>query len=232
MTHPTSTTEFGIQVDSLVKTYGDAPALGPVSIDVPAGQRVTLVGHNGSGKTTLLRLLTGMLDPTEGAATIGGHEAGTLEARAELSYLADHPVFYDDLSVLEHLEYVARVHGNTDWVDDAERLLERFGIGHRAEDLPITFSRGLKQKAAICLAFIRPFQTLLVDEPFVGLDTRGRAELLALFDEASELGRTLFVATHELATVAASERVLALREGELIYDGTPDTDLDALVEAG
>ena len=100
----------------------------------------------------------------------------------------------------------------------------------RADDLPITFSRGLKQKAAICLAFVRPFDVLVVDEPFVGLDAKGREELLMLFDDAQELGRTVLVATHELTTVTASERVIALRDGRMHYDGAPDTDLVDLVD--
>jgi len=138
-------------------------------------------------------------------------------------------VFYDDLSVFEHLEYIARLHGVSDWQDRAAELVERLGLSGRGDDLPVTFSRGLRQKASICLAFVRPFDVLVVDEPFVGLDAPGRAALLAMLDEAQQHGSTLLVATHELATVAASDRVVALRYGELVYDGGPDTDLDALV---
>ncbi|HUF99620.1 MAG TPA: ABC transporter ATP-binding protein [Ilumatobacter sp.] len=214
----------------LTRSYGDTIALEPLSVNIPAGQRVALVGHNGSGKTTLIRMITGTLDATGGSVTIGGHDVGSIEARAALSYLADQPVFYDDLSLIEHIEYIARLHGRADWTDHATELMERFAIEHRADDLPITFSRGLKQKAAICLAFIRPFDVLIVDEPFVGLDAPGRGELLALFDEAHEAGQTLLVATHELHTVAASDRLLALADGVLIHDGPADVDVDALVD--
>ena len=219
----------GIDVRGLTKTYGDAPALAPLDLVVPAGQRVALIGHNGSGKTTLLRMLAGLLDPTDGEATIAGAAPGSIDARAAVSYLADQPVFYDDLSVVEHLEYVARLHGADGWRERAEELVGRLGLTARVDDLPVTFSRGLRQKAAICLAFVRPFEVLLVDEPFVGLDAPGRLALLGLFDEARSAGRTLLVATHELATVEACDRVVALRSGELVYDGGPDTDLDALV---
>lgn len=223
-------TKSAIFAKQLSKEYGDAAALSPIDLKIRAGQRVALVGHNGSGKTTLIRMLTGMLDPSDGVAKIAGHPTGSMEARAALSYLADQPVFYDDLSVMEHLEYVARLHGRDDWRDGADDLLDTVGLTHRADDLPVTFSRGLKQKAAICLAFIRPFEVLVVDEPFVGLDASGRSALLALLDDAHELGRTLLVATHELTTVAASDRLLALRSGALDYDGSPDTDLSALVD--
>jgi ABC-type multidrug transport system ATPase subunit len=219
-----------IAVTELARSYGDSVALEPISLRIRAGQRVALVGHNGSGKTTLIRMITGTLDPTGGSASVGGHAVGSIEARAAMSYLADQPVFYDDLSLIEHIEYVARLHGRSDWAAHGNELMERFGISHRRDDLPVTFSRGLKQKAAICLAFIRPFEVLVVDEPFVGLDTPGRNELLTMFDEAHENGRTLLVATHELHTVAASDRLLALADGTLIHDGSPDVDVAALVE--
>jgi ABC-2 type transport system ATP-binding protein len=216
--------------DGLVKSYGDAPALGPVDLTVAANERVVLIGHNGSGKTTLLRLSAGLLDPTSGTVSLCGHAVGSLEARAAVSYLGDQPVFYDDLSVREHLEYVARLHGNDEWEPAATDLLERLGIIERADELPTTFSRGLRQKAAIALAFVRPFELMLVDEPFVGLDQGGREALLVLLVEAHAAGAALLVATHELHTVAAAQRVVALRDGAIVFDGPPsEADSDSLV---
>jgi ABC-type multidrug transport system ATPase subunit len=214
----------------LVKSYGDAPALGPVDLTVAANERVVLIGHNGSGKTTLLRLAAGLLDPTAGAVTLCGHAVESLEARAAVSYLGDQPVFYDDLSVREHLEYVARLHGNDEWEPQATDLVERLGISERADELPTTFSRGLRQKAAIALAFVRPFELMLVDEPFVGLDQGGREALLVLLEEAHAAGAALLVATHELQTVVAAQRVVALRDGAIVFDGPPsEADSDSLV---
>ncbi len=186
----------------LSKRYGEADALAPLDLRVDDGQRVTLIGHNGSGKTTLLRMLTGMLEATDGSATIAGHPIASIEARAAVSYLSDQPVFYDDLSVWEHLEYIARLHGTLEWEQQAVDVVEMVGLTARVDDLPMTFSRGLKQKAAIAMAFVRPFDVMLVDEPFVGLDQVGREALLELFDLAHADGATLLVATHELSTVA------------------------------
>jgi ABC-type multidrug transport system ATPase subunit len=218
-----------IRTKGLHKDYGDRPALAPLDLSVAAGQRVVIIGHNGSGKTTLLRMLAGLLQPSGGGAEVFGEPAGSLPARRRLAWLSDTPVFYDDLSVIEHLEYIARLHGVDQWRPLADELVERVGLTARIDDLPTTFSRGLRQKAAICLAFVRPFEVLIVDEPFVGLDTPGRNALLSLFDDAQSRGRTLLVATHELTTVATSDRVIALRSGEVVYDGGPDTDLDDLV---
>jgi len=221
----------------LTKSYSsdpdDRPALAPLALDVPNGQRLALVGHNGSGKTTLLRMVAGLLDPTSGRAEVVGHPSGSTAARAAAAYLSDQPTFYDDLSLREHLEFVARLHGVHDWSDAAEALAARLGLGERLDELPMTFSRGLRQKAAVTLAFIRPFELLLVDEPFVGLDLAGKDALLAMFDDATRRGATLVVATHELSFVDTVDRVVALADGELRYDGAPgDTDVHALVRHG
>ncbi len=219
-----STDETGTFVaEGLTKTYGDLVALAPLDLTIGPGERVMLMGHNGSGKTTLLRMASGLLEPSEGTVSISGARAGSLDARAAMSFIADAPVFYDDLSVLEHLEYVARMHDNTDWRDGAEWLLDRLGLGHRADDPPTRFSRGLKQKAAIAIALIRPFEILLVDEPFVGLDVAGRDALLELLDDVSEGGATIVVATHQPEFAERAGRCLALRDGELVYDGAADT---------
>jgi ABC-type multidrug transport system ATPase subunit len=196
-------------------------ALEPTDLRVEPGERVSLVGHNGSGKTTLIRLLTGMLQPSGGTATIGGCPIGSAEARAAVSYLADQPVFYDDLSVWEHLEYVARLHGTDDWEQQGVDLAEMVGLSDRLDDLPSTFSRGLKQKAATALAFVRPFDVMLIDEPFVGLDRDGRTALLELLRLAHDDGATLVVATHELGSVELGTRLIALRNGTITYDGPP-----------
>ncbi len=220
-----------IETVGLAKRYGDAPALWPLDLRIEAGERISLIGHNGSGKTTLIRMLVGMLEPTEGTATIAGHPIGSIEARAAVSYLADQPVLYDDLTVWEHLEYVARLHGTDDWEQQAIDLVDMVGLMDRVDDLPMTFSRGLKQKAALTMAFVRPFDVMLIDEPFVGLDRLGREALLELLTLAHDDGATLVVATHELSSVKESSRLIALSGGEVTYDGDPSTaDLASLTE--
>jgi len=222
---------LAIHTTGLAKTYGDAPALVPLDLQIGEGERVSLIGHNGSGKTTLIRMLTGMLEPSEGTATVAGHPIASLQARAAVSYLSDQPVFYDDLTVWEHLEYIARLHGTDDWEQQAVDLIEMIGLTPRADDLPMTFSRGLKQKAAITMAFVRPFELMLIDEPFVGLDRTGREALLELFSLAHGDGATLVVATHELSSVQDGQRLIALSGGEVTYDGSPgEADVNALTE--
>lgn len=228
-------TAHALAVSELTKSYGsadadDRPALSPLTLEVPAGQLVALVGHNGSGKTTFMRMVAGLLDPSGGTVSVFGHPRASADARRALAYLSDQPTFYDDLSLREHLEYVARLHDVADWSAEAERLVAHLGLTERLDQLPTTFSRGLRQKAAIAIAFVRPFRLLLVDEPFVGLDEGGKRALLALFDEVHARGAALVVATHELGFVSRADRLIALGDGEVRYDGAPgDTDVHALV---
>ncbi|HWC37490.1 MAG TPA: ABC transporter ATP-binding protein [Acidimicrobiales bacterium] len=203
----------------LGKDYDETVALDDLSVSVDAGERVMVVGPNGSGKTTLLRITAGLLEATSGKATVAGAPPGSLPARAATSYIPDTPVLYDDLSVAEHLEYVGRLHGNEDWQDSAEELVERLGLEERVDDLPARFSRGLRQKTSIALGLVRPFSLLLVDEPFVGLDAGGREALLELLDESASAGAAVVVATHQLEFVEQASRCLGLRDGRLVYDG-------------
>ena len=208
-----------VELRNVRKDYGDSTAVDGVDLELDRAERVALVGPNGSGKTTLLRMVVGLLEPTAGEIRILGARAGSLEARSVTAYIPDQPVLYDDLSVLEHLEYVARLHGMGSWEARAEELVERLGLSERVDDLPARFSRGLKQKTGIALALVRPFELLVVDEPFVGLDGAGREALLTLLDEVAEAGRTVVVATHQPDFLSRADRCVGLRDGSLAYDG-------------
>jgi ABC-type multidrug transport system ATPase subunit len=201
------------------KSYGDLTALLPLDLKVPSGQLVALIGHNGSGKSTFLRLAAGLLDLTKGSIDVAGSPAGTSEARALVSFLPDEPVLYDDLSVREHCAYVAALHGVSLSETDMDGLIARVGLSHRADDLPSQFSRGLRQRTSIALGLVRPFQLLLVDEPFVGLDLGGKEALLGIFDELHGDGATIVVATHDPSFVERADRCVALRDGEVVHDG-------------
>ena len=216
--------------DGLTKSYADLVALEPLDLTIRRSELAVLVGHNGSGKSTFLSMCAGLLEPTDGTLQVDGNDAGSFEARALTAYLPDNPVLYDDLSVLEHLEYVSRLHGVEDWEDRAHELLDRLGLAHRADDLPSRFSRGLRQKTSIALGFVRPFELLLVDEPFVGLDPQGRDALVTLLDEAHKDGAAVVVATHQLDFVQRADRCVALRDGALVFNGPANgANVDQLV---
>lgn len=208
----------------LAKDYGDGMGVLGVDLVVEPGELVMLVGPNGAGKSTLLGLCAGVLEPTAGHAYVLGHPVGSLEARNATSYLPDTPVLYDDLDVREHIEYVARLHGTEDWESYGNDLLEMFDLEHRADDLPSRFSRGLRQKTALVLGLVRPFSLLLVDEPFVGLDTPGQETLVDVLSDVSEQGAAVLCSTHQLDLAPRASRCIGLRDGEIAYDGpaTPE----------
>ncbi|HWH11030.1 MAG TPA: ABC transporter ATP-binding protein [Solirubrobacteraceae bacterium] len=212
-----------LEAVDLVASYGDHVALNGLTYKVRPGSRVALIGPNGAGKSTFLRLAAGLLEPTSGEVTIDGFPAGSIEARKLTSYLPDTPSLYDDLSLVEHLEYVARLHGETDWEDRANDLLDRLGLTDRAQDPPGGFSKGMRQKASIAVAFVRPFGLILADEPFDGLDPPSREALDSLFAEAAAGGASVVLATHHLEIVERASRCLAIDEGEVVYDGRADT---------
>lgn len=216
---------------SLSKSYGDHVALENVSLRVSRGELVALVGANGAGKSTLLQLVAGLLEPTAGDITIEGSPAGSLDARMRLSFLADQPALYDDLSVNEHIEYVARLHGLPGRPESADELIALFRLKQRADDLPARFSRGLRQKTAIVLAMVRPFSVLVVDEPFVGLDPAGQEALKELLEAAAEAGAAVVVATHQLGFLDLASRCVAVQDGRIVHDGAVDRSaIDPLLD--
>ena len=213
-----------LQARSLRRSYGELVALDSLTFALEPGRLVALVGHNGAGKSTFLSLAAGLLEPSGGDVRISGEPAGSQRARAATSFLPDTPVLYDDLSIAEHLEYVARLHGIETWSERAGELLERLGLGDRGDRLSSELSRGMRQKASIALALIRPFDVLLADEPFDALDPASREALGELLAEASAGGAAVVVSTHRSEVLERADRCLALTDGRLSYDGAADPD--------
>lgn len=218
-----------LHVENVSKSYGTHEVLRDISFDVAEGETVAVVGPNGAGKSTLLRLIAGQLELESGTITIAGAIPGSVEARRSVSFVSDNPVLYDDLSVAEHLEYIARMHDYEDWQPRSEQLIDLLGLAARRDDLPVRFSRGLRQKTALAIGLVRPLDLLLVDEPFVGLDAPGRSALIALLAATAADGATVIVSTHEHSFVQRSDRCIALRDGAIAANGvlTPEQVADA-----
>jgi ABC-type multidrug transport system ATPase subunit len=211
-----------LSAHGLGRSYDGYIALGSFSLEVAAGELVALIGPNGAGKTTFLNLAAGLLDPTSGRVEIDGHVPGTIEARRALSYLPDAPVFYEDLSLAEHLEYVAALHDAPDPTARIDELISRLGLDGWEDALGAELSKGMKQKASIALALVRPFKVLLADEPLDGLDPPSREILFQILAETQASGAAIVVSTHRPDVIAAADRCVAIREGRLAYDGSPD----------
>jgi ABC-type multidrug transport system ATPase subunit len=217
-----------LQIIDLVKEYDELDALHHVNLSFSAAQLVALVGHNGAGKSTLLGIIAGLIEPSEGEVLVAGHPAGTLPARAELTYAGDNPILYDDLSVWEHLEYVAGLHDVANWREVGRQLLDRFDLLERADDLPSRFSRGMRQKAALAAALVRPASVVIVDEPFVGLDIPAQQALVDVLVGRARAGATVIVATHQPAFLSHTDRCVLMHDGTVARDEPPS---DALIAA-
>jgi ABC-type multidrug transport system ATPase subunit len=215
--------DLALTFDDLEKSYGGIPAVGPLELEVPAGESLLLIGHNGSGKSTLLGLAAGMLEPTTGDIRVFGVEPTSLTGRATVSYLPDTPVLYDDLSVREHVQYVNRLHGGDGDEPELDELIDRLGLTARRDELPSRFSRGLRQRTAIAVALCRPFSVLLVDEPFVGLDAEGRDAFVALLDHTRRRGATVVVATHDPTRLEHFDRRVELNNALVVSDSAAST---------
>lgn len=203
----------------LSQSYGEYVALKSITLEVQAGEAVALIGGNGAGKTTFLSVSAGLLEPSTGLLEVEGSRAGSIAARRAASYLPDTPVFYDDLSLNEHLDYIAALHGVTEGSWRSADLLRRFGLQEWGDSMPSEFSRGMRQKASIALALVRPCSVLLADEPFDGLDAASRPVLFQLLRQARDDGAAVIFATHDPEVVAAADRRVELQDGRLAHDG-------------
>jgi ABC-2 type transport system ATP-binding protein len=221
-----ATTAPPLQVSGLTRRYGRLVGLAGLDLELKRGQCVALIGANGSGKSTAVRTIAGLLEPSEGTVRICGHdphsEPDGEQARAALALVPDAPMLYDDLTVRQHLALVALAHGVADDGVEAriDTLLERLGLAHRADFLPAELSRGLKQKAGLACALIRPAQLLVLDEPVVGLDPPSQALLAELLLDAKGEGTAVLLTTHQMRFAdGVADRAIVLGDGEVLDRG-------------
>lgn len=189
-----------LEVYDLTKRYGDHAVLDNLNLKLPPGSLVGLLGPNGAGKTTLLKSLAGLIKPDKGTIKIAGHDLATQEseARRYLAYVPDVPNFYVELTVIEHMELLARAHNAmADFREKSERLLRRFGLWEARHQPSFTLSRGMSQKLSICCGFIRPSKVLLLDEPGGTLDIRSVTRLYDALDEYRREGGLAIFSSHQ-----------------------------------
>lgn len=216
-----------IKTHQLTKLYGQVPVVKGLNLEVRSGEIFGFLGPNGAGKTTTIKMLTGLLEPSEGQALICGYDISKqpTQAKAMMAYVPDQPKLYGKLTAREFLHLVSalyRVPKNV-MKERTEQLLGMFGLQDRADELLESFSHGMRQKVVLASALVHQPKVILLDEPTVGLDPASARLLKDVLQEMARLGAAVFVSTHILEIAERMcHRVAILKEGQLIAQGSPD----------
>jgi ABC-2 type transport system ATP-binding protein len=214
-----------IKIDHLVKKYGSLTAVDGLSLEVSPGEIYGFLGPNGAGKTTTIKILTGLLLPTSGSASIGGFDVvdQSQEAKRITALIPDRPYLYEKLTPLEFLRFITGLYR----LDEKEALrrsleyLELFGLTPWKDELLEGFSHGMKQKVVMCGALLPNPKVLIIDEPMVGLDPQSAKLVKELFHRLALKGTTLLLSTHTLEIAEKlCHRIGILLRGRLIAEGT------------
>jgi ABC-2 type transport system ATP-binding protein len=189
---------------------GGRPVLHGLDFEVPRGSVVGLLGPSGCGKTTLMRAVVGVQIVKGGEVAVLGEPAGSPGLRRRVGYATQSPAVYADLSVRENMRYFASV-------------LDEVGLGKARDQLVATLSGGQFSRANLAVALLGTPELLVLDEPTVGLDPLLRQELWELFRELADRGGTLMVSSHVMDEAGRTDRLLLMREGRILADGSPES---------
>jgi ABC-2 type transport system ATP-binding protein len=214
---PTRTDE-AIVVEHLRVERGKRLVLPDLSVRVPAGQLVGLLGPSGGGKSTFMRALVGVQVVKSGTVTVLGEPAGASGLRRRLGYLTQAPSLYEDLTVRENVAYFARVLGAT--TADVDRAIADVDLTDHADALVANLSGGQKTRANLAGTLVGDPDVLILDEPTVGLDPVLRRDLWHLFRQLASEGRTVLVSSHVMDEATRCDRLLLIRAGEILSDST------------
>ncbi|NKC04030.1 ABC transporter ATP-binding protein [Brucella haematophila] len=220
-----------IDVKGLVKRFGDATVVDHVSMSVAEGEIVGFLGPNGSGKTTTIRMMCGLLTPDEGEGQVLGFDLRTegLKIKREVGYMTQRFSFYEDLTIAENLEFVARLYRLKPVRDHVARTLEELGLTSRGNQLAGTLSGGWKQRLALAACIMHKPKLLLLDEPTAGVDPKARRDFWDEIHRLADGGLTVLVSTHYMDEAERCHRISYISYGKLLATGTVR---DVIAEAG
>ena len=212
-----------IEAEGFQKVYGSTIAVRDLTFKVEPGEILGLVGPNGAGKTTTMRSLAAIIPPSSGRLEIQGRDVvrDPVGVKQSLAYLPDDPHLFPDLTVEEHLAFIASAFAVEDAKEKSHALLEEFELTHKRRARARDLSRGMRQKLAICCAYLHDPAALLFDEPLTGLDPHGIRRLKSSICERAQKGKAVLVSSHLLAMVEdLCTHILILDSGQQRFFGT------------
>src|SRR5688572_19032579 len=214
-----------IEVSELTKRFGSFTAVSSISFEVRAGEVFGFLGANGAGKTTAIRMLTGLLEPTSGSATVGGHDVAndTESVKRSIGYMSQRFSLYDDLTVRENVRLYGGVYdlapGDVD--ERMHRMLTRLGLEHAERTLVRALPLGWKQKLAFSVALLHEPRVVFLDEPTSGVDPVTRRQFWEMIYESAHAGTTVLVTTHYMDEAEYCDRISIMVAGRIEAMGSP-----------
>jgi ABC-2 type transport system ATP-binding protein len=218
----TATPDIAIEVEGLTKSFGNRTVVRNLSMRVKRGEIYGFLGPNGSGKTTTIRMLCGLLTPDEGRGSCLGYDIRTEadEIKRHVGYMTQRFSLYQDLSVRENLEFVARLYGVAHPARAAREMINRLGLEGREEQLAGELSGGWKQRLALGACTLPNPQLLLLDEPTAGVDPKARREFWNEIHALAADGLTVLVSTHYMDEAERCHEIAYIAYGVLLAHGT------------
>jgi ABC-2 type transport system ATP-binding protein len=207
-----------VEIDHLRVVRGGREVLPDLSVAIPAGQVVGLLGPSGSGKSTLIRAIVGVQVVESGEVRVLGEPAGSPALRHRIGYVTQSPSVYDDLTVRENVRYFASILGASK--SSADEAVEAVDLTDHRDVRVGRLSGGQRSRASLAAALVGEPELLVLDEPTVGLDPVLRRDLWNLFKRLAAQGRSLLVSSHVMDEATRCDRLLLLREGEVLADAT------------
>src|SRR5499433_1657704 len=211
-----------IDVHGMTKRFGQRTVVDKIGLEVRRGEIYGFLGPNGSGKTTFIRMLCGLLRADGGSGTCLGYDVirESESIKAEVGYMTQRFSFYEDLSIAENLDFVARMFAVRNRREAVERSLQRLGLAERQGQLAGQLSGGWKQRLALAACLIHQPRLLLLDEPTAGVDPKARREFWEEIHQLAGQGLTFLIATHYMDEAERCHRLAYVLEGKLLAHGT------------
>ena len=217
--------ELAIEVRDLTRRFGAFVAVDAITFDVRAGEVFGFLGANGAGKTTAIRMLTGLLAPSSGSATVAGHDVAREAERVkrDIGYMSQRFSLYEDLTVRENITLYGGIYdlSDRDIRDRTARLLARLGLEHAADQFVRAIPLGWRQKLAFSVALLHEPRVVFLDEPTSGVDPITRRQFWEMIYEAAAAGTTVLVTTHYMDEAEYCDRISIMVAGRIGAMGTP-----------